>query len=271
MRRSCEIAASMRVRSWTKRCRRACMRLKARVVSRTSAGPRSGTGGTASPRPSRSAATASSAIGRVSRRTMKITITESATAMTPIDTSPGIAQSELGGGRRVPTFSHWPSSSCAEITRLGGRRGWRQRRSRGHWRSSSRTWSRASSRARASASPTGRISARPRRSPAPPVAPPAVLVAPVDQHLLDPDAGEVTGQHLLQAVVVVLGIRGVDRARIGEPKAQQRRAGGAQDRLVQLSRRVLEQPDDRGRAREDLQPVRPTARPAAARRGRSRS
>ena len=66
--------------------------------------------------------------------------------MTPIATSPGMAQSEFGGGRRVPTFSHWPSSSCAETTRLGGRRGWRQRRSRGHWRSSSRTCSRASRR-----------------------------------------------------------------------------------------------------------------------------
>ena len=68
---------------------------------------------------------------------------------------------------------------------------------------------------------------------APPVAPAAILVAPVDQHLLDPDAGEMAGQDLLQAVVAVRGIGGVDGARIGEPEAQQRRAGGAQDLLVQ--------------------------------------
>ena len=110
--------------------------------------------------------------------------------MTAIATSAGSAQRGSAVGRRVPTFSHRPSSSWAEITRSGGSRGWRQRRSRGHCR---RRPGPAPGVARPGAgvgiaAPAG--SAPVRLARAPPVAPAAVLVAPVDQHLARPDAVE---------------------------------------------------------------------------------
>ena len=66
------MAASIRVRSCTKRSSRVCMRLNAWMDSRTSVGPSSRSGSMSSPRPSRSALAASCLSGRVARRNSQI-------------------------------------------------------------------------------------------------------------------------------------------------------------------------------------------------------
>ena len=120
VRRSCDTAASSRVRSATKRSRRSCMRLKARVVRRTSSGPSSGTGPGASPRPKRSAASARRFIGRVTRRTTSTTTRTTASAMAPRKESEEAAQPGGRGGGPALALSQRFSSSRTEISSQTG-------------------------------------------------------------------------------------------------------------------------------------------------------
>ena len=94
VRRSCEMAAIMRVRSSTKRRRRNCMSLKARIAWRTSRGPRSGSGGTVTSTPRRCAACARVRSGAVRRCRTQMESAMTATTMAPMSISDWFDQIE---------------------------------------------------------------------------------------------------------------------------------------------------------------------------------
>ena len=231
------------MRSCTKRCRRPCIRLNARVVWRTSSGPRSGTGGAASPRPSRSAAAERSAIGRVMRRIISTTITLIATAITPVLIKDGTAAAADIRGKRVSTFSQRPSANCTEAIRLMWRHAW--------WRPC-RHWPAAAGRKPGLSSVRAALScwSAPRRplEPAPHL---GRLVAQLDQHLPG-TAAEQIGEALLQGIVAMGLDRRVHGVVVIDREAQARRARRAQDLGMQRRRRRRHQADDRCRARQDL-------------------
>ena len=85
VRRSCEMAASRRVRFSIKLRNRACMSLKARAACRVSVVPASGRGDAFTSWPSRSAAIASEASGAVTRRTAHTDTARMMIAITAIE------------------------------------------------------------------------------------------------------------------------------------------------------------------------------------------
>ena len=111
VRRSCEMAASRRVRFSIRLRRRTCMSLKAREARRVSTVPVSGSGGAATSRPSRSAATASDASGAVTRRTAQIDTARMMIAMIAIETRNWRDSAGPVAGSPVANESHWPSGN----------------------------------------------------------------------------------------------------------------------------------------------------------------
>ena len=109
VRRSCEIAASMRVRFSTRPRSRACIALNARDACCVSIVPVSGIGGAFKSLPSRSAAAESDASGAVTRRTAHTETARMTTAMIPIDRRNCRENAEPLSGRAVTNESHWPS------------------------------------------------------------------------------------------------------------------------------------------------------------------
>ena len=111
VRKSCEIAASICVRSCTKRFSRNCMRLNAASVSATSRGPVSPNGGMAAPRPNCSACCTRSFNGRVMRRN-KTTSTAPINSATSnkLKSDPG---DQVGGSRSASELklSQLPSTN----------------------------------------------------------------------------------------------------------------------------------------------------------------
>ena len=85
VRRSCEMAASKRVRFSIRLRKRVCMSLKARAACRVSMVPVSGRGGALTSWPSRSAAVASEPSGAVTRRTAHTDTARMIIAMTPME------------------------------------------------------------------------------------------------------------------------------------------------------------------------------------------
>ena len=220
------------------------MRLNAVVVWRTSSGPTSGKGWIASPRPARSAADASAAIGRVIRRTMKITTTESVRPIRPSQVSAGAFHPKSGGRSRLSRLSQSPPSSCMEtmIDR--------------HLASI--------------ASPTPLFAAivvvviiPPPTAPiiiviisgAPP-ATPVIIVVPEDDAQLPVIAiadqiSEATAKGERVMLVLVL----LDHALVRKPIADAPLAGRLQDILMQRRRGFFEKPRDGGCAAEKLRTV----------------
>ena len=109
VRRSCEIAASRRVRFSIRLRRRAAWSLKAREACRVSIVPVSGSGGAFTSWPSRSAAAASEASGAVTRRTAQTETARMMIAMTAIETRNWRENAGPLSGSAVAKESHWPS------------------------------------------------------------------------------------------------------------------------------------------------------------------
>ena len=126
VRRSWPTAASVRVRSASKRAMRACMSLKAAAASRSSRAPSSGTRAVRSPRPAARATAASSPNGRVRRRTNRRPTPSTATsdASTTVTTAARPSPRRRPGGERRTAFSHSPplSSPISWIERSRRRR-----------------------------------------------------------------------------------------------------------------------------------------------------
>ena len=136
VRKSCEIAASISVRSATRRLSLSCIRLKVRAARRSSGDPVSGMGGAVkTSRPIRSAASEKRRTGLVTRR-------ETQAAKRTTNSPPPTIQAAILSAQRsdVPSVAavntvHVPSPSLTAITalrRLGSRSGSRFSRSLRH-------------------------------------------------------------------------------------------------------------------------------------------
>ena len=117
VRKSCEIAASNRVRLSIKFRSRFCMSLKARAASRVSVVPTSGRGGASTSCPSRSAAVAREASGEVTRRTAHTVTARMIMAMMPIESTNCAEKAGPPAGRAVANASHGPSARGMETCR----------------------------------------------------------------------------------------------------------------------------------------------------------
>ena len=116
-RKSCASAASICVRSVTKRASRLCIPLNAAVSSRTSKGPTGAIGSCLAPRPISSAASANSLSGRVKRVRTYQKITNRRTTAVEMNESVD-AQDHCIGGRsnRVATLSQFPPEIAIETS-----------------------------------------------------------------------------------------------------------------------------------------------------------
>ena len=126
VRRSWEIAASMRVRSSTKRRRRSCMRLKARVARRSSREPASGRAGARTSTPRRSAASAKRVRGLVTRRAAQIAKIRMKVPVSTIQAPVTTAQRSEVMSAETRNTNQPPSAWATEMAifwRLGSRSG----------------------------------------------------------------------------------------------------------------------------------------------------
>ena len=96
------------------------MVLKARAAVATSDGPPSGKGGAFTSRPSRSAASAKSRTGRVSRRTAH-SVKPAAVAVITRKAAKKVSECQgRGCGSRTRKFSHSPSGKRSEMAKWNG-------------------------------------------------------------------------------------------------------------------------------------------------------
>ena len=128
VRRSWLIAASIRVRSSTNRCSRACIRLKAWTVRADVGRPSSGRGGGASPRPERVGGGSQPGHRPGDAAHRQHDAESHQHRRQPSVTRLGSAQA--GRAREVWALSQRPSASCTANTKVTGRAGRRQYRGR---------------------------------------------------------------------------------------------------------------------------------------------